>query len=115
MIHYEWDVETVDQYGDIIDHHFSDRLSTMYEEELKDAIQEKTVGDIKYRLVLIRNEGDEHEGVTDRVWAYLDDSHRLPDTFDDRPNMRIPKRFHHELKKRKKILELSQDTETTGE
>jgi hypothetical protein len=93
-ITYEWDFETRDLYGAIEDHNFRDTLSEFHE-------YDKT----KY-LVLVRNEGNEREGLTDRFWAYVKNKH-LPEYFQDAANeevkIKVPAKFHNELKKYFKI------------
>lgn len=80
MIYYEWDIETVDEHGDIIDHDFIDapRLPAKENE----------------RLVLVFNKGDDNEGLLDRSWAYVIDG-KLPEEFEN--GRRVPKRFHEQL------------------
>lgn len=88
---YEWDRETVDQYGDIIDHSHSDTLEPIAEDG--------------GRLVLVRDEYTEADGVQDRLWAYVDDAGKLPEFFsragtgedDWVTSVRVPQRFHKEL------------------
>ena len=87
---YEWSYELTDEHGDIIDSNFADKLSYFSKSE--------KVGD----LVLVRNEGDEINGVEDRQWAYVKDG-KLPLKFSDARNQEIdidvPKRFFKELEK----------------
>jgi hypothetical protein len=88
-VYYEWDIEEVDEHGDIQDHDFRDRL--------KDFGVTPTIGE-RYHLVLVRNTGDEYEGVVYREWAYAiksGDRWVLPEWFDG--GARVPKRFHEEL------------------
>lgn len=88
-ISYEWTLETLED-GDIIDNHFSDVLS--YD---KADLEGKDLG-------LIRNEGNEHEGLTDRYWAYVKDG-KLPefftDSMGDTVKIKVPVKYHNELKK----------------
>jgi len=65
---YEWSVETWED-DEIIDSSFYDELPT----EPLEANQ---------KLVLVRNEGNDAEGLTHRLWAYIVDS-KLPDYFED--------------------------------
>ena len=83
MINYEWDIETVDEHGDIIDHHHADKLK----EYPKDYT--KSGGD----LVLVR---DDNYG---RSWAYVQRGF-LPEYFTNAfggNTAKVPMRFHKEL------------------
>jgi hypothetical protein len=87
---YEWCCEVLDD-GDIIDNHFEDSLQLISKDELPGN-----------DLVLCRVEGNEHEGVTDTLWAYVKDG-KLPEYFSN-ANMcvtgyKVPVKFHNELKK----------------
>lgn len=84
---YEWTFESVDEFGDIVDSDFSESLSGFD----KGQHQGEDLG-------LVRNEGDEINGLQDRFFAYVKDG-KLPDHFDDHPNMKVPKRYHKELER----------------
>jgi len=86
-VKYEWTIEELED-GEVIDSDFRDKLS-----------------DFKYfpadmDLGLVRNEGNDIDGVTDRVWAYVKDG-KLPEYFQDaylqNTSHKIPVRFHKEL------------------
>jgi hypothetical protein len=88
QVKYEWSLETVED-GDIVDSDFSDKLDFA-----KDELPGKD-------LCLVRNEGNENEGVTDRFWAYVKDG-KLPEYFsssEGEVNIKVPIRFHNELNK----------------
>ena len=98
-ISYEWDHETSDEHGDIDDHDFSDSLKMS-------GFDHSMLYQKGNDLVLVRNEGDQWEGLTDRFWAYArvaeDGKLYLPDHFNqgtgyEMPNMKVPQRFHKEL------------------
>lgn len=93
-VEYEWCYETLDDNDDIIDNTFEDKLANLNKP------------DEKCRLVLVRSEGGENQGVTDRAWAYVIDG-KLPDYFENANNQpintKVPKRFHEELKNTKVI------------
>jgi len=76
MINYEWDVETVDEHGDIQDHQHGDLdyLLSVFGFEILS-------GEGSTRLVLIRNKENDSDGLTNRQWAYVENS-QLPETFD---------------------------------
>lgn len=83
---YEWDIETIDSDGDIIDHNHADKLSSYKE--------------IDGVLVLVRDVGNKIDGVIDRSWAYVLGK-KLPEYFTDSYESRVakvPARFHLELK-----------------
>jgi len=65
-VSYEWDIETVDAYGDIVDHFHDDRLAWL----LKEASDWLRVPGIALRFVLVRDTGDDREGLGDREWFY---------------------------------------------
>lgn len=87
---YEWDHESVDDYGDIIDHDFSDAFPGFPTED-------------NVELVLVRNEfrglsGKDFNDSCDldhRSWAYVKDG-VLPETFDD--GTPVPKKFFKHFK-----------------
>jgi hypothetical protein len=86
---YEWTLETVED-SDIVDSNFADNLSEIDKADL-----------IGKDLGLVRNEGNENDGVTDRLWAYVKDG-KLPECFSDSMGtpiaIKVPQRFHSELK-----------------
>lgn len=98
---YEWDVEELDIVGvdvddlDIIDHHFCDS----YAKALVIAASFKDEG-VPTAIVLVRNVGNDLEGLTDRAWAYVKDG-KLPETFTygagEDSDIKVPKRFHTEV------------------
>lgn len=88
-IGYEWDIETTDRDGDIIDHNHADRLRDL------------PTPSSKYEtLVLVRTTED---GA--RMWAYVDDSRMLPRFFSvpgpdghyHETAISVPQRFHREI------------------
>ncbi len=87
---YEWDLEAVDEHGDIIDHDFRDKFPGLPTED-------------NVSLVLVRNVGEGYRSdptsfdLIDRAWAYVKDG-KLPAEFDS--GDLVPKRFHRELQKR---------------
>ena len=80
---YEWDVETVDEYGGVQEHDHSNKYPSrkLNHDEL---------------IVLVRDLHSDDEGLQDRQWAYVEDN-LLPDEFDG--GAKVPKRFHVELAK----------------
>lgn len=86
-ISYEWTLEEIED-GDIIDSDFSETLSFD---------KHYLVGN---DLGLVRSEGNEEDGKTDTVWAYVKNG-KLPEYFSDSMGVtmgiKVPQRFHKEL------------------
>lgn len=93
---YEWDAETVsdDGHEDVLDHSHRDTALAA----LKDIDQ----GDSQnMRLVLVRDDYSEDEGLVDRTWAYVEGD-QLPMLFSDAYGNElygVPRRFHVELRR----------------
>jgi hypothetical protein len=85
QVFYEWCYETLDDNGDIMDGDFEERLS-----HFQDARKTNT-------LCLLRREGDNIDGESDRLYAYVKNG-QLPDKFEN-SSIDVPKKFHKELKK----------------
>lgn len=92
MIRYEWTLETLED-GDIVDSDFSDRLTFGWV---------KIADSISMDLGLVRNEGNDIDGITDRLWAYVKNG-KLPEYFTDAmrepTGYKVPQKFHNELSK----------------
>jgi len=88
-IYYEWTLEELDENRDIVNADFADNLLAFNGHDLSNT----DVG-------LVRGEGNENEGITDRLWAYIKDG-KLPEFFNDAygnsTSHRVPKRFHKEV------------------
>lgn len=96
---YEWCVESVvRESGDIEDNNFVSSFA-----EAASIVQSETDEDdgCDYRIVLVRTEGSEDDGVTDRLWAYVEDG-SLPEFFanayGNATSVKVPQRFHKETK-----------------
>lgn len=85
-VSYEWAIEHTDIFGDIQDIDFSDELSWFKHSDLGPGLA----------LVLVRNEGNDEDGLTGRTWAYVNDGQLHPE-FED--GHQVPKRFHVELQR----------------
>lgn len=87
-IEYEWTLEII-QDGDIIDSDFQDTLN-FDKEDLKGN-----------DLGLVRNEGNEREGLTNRFWAYCKNC-SLPDYFSnengEETKYKVPEKYKKEFK-----------------
>jgi hypothetical protein len=91
MTTYEWDIELVDEHGDILAHHHSDKCPGIPADDYDDE-------GLVPALVLVRDRWDEG-GLTERWWAYVEDG-KLPERFADaygNEGPSVPKRFHAEL------------------
>jgi hypothetical protein len=94
-VYYEWCIEhyTDDEFQDITNNDFSDTLN------FKANDFEANEGE-KTRLVLVRNEGNDNDGLEDRHWAYVEND-KLPKFFTDAMGeiigYEVPQRFHKEL------------------
>ena len=88
-IKYEWTLEEIDN-GDVVDSYFSDTLTF-----------DKNLLGMNTLLGLVRNEGNENDGVTDRLWAYVKNS-KLPEYFSNADGQqvgyKVPVKYHNELK-----------------
>lgn len=88
MVLYEWDYETTDDDGDIIDHNHADKLSDFSESDKTET------------LVLIRDEGNADAGLTGRLWAYVIDG-KLPEFFTTadgaKTGYKVPIKYRKEL------------------
>lgn len=93
MIIYEWIVNEVDEFEDIIEvSHFDTRKDA---QAFADAGPNH--GGVKMEIALVRDVGNDLDGLTDRSWAYLRDDGTLPEHFDygmGEEGPRVPKRFH---------------------
>ena len=96
-VYYEWDFESVDCDGNIVDHNHFDKLDpgTI---DLKDDLP----GDIRYRsLVLVRDVWRDDGELVDRTWAYVRNG-KLPEFTQcayQTDQHKVPKRFHTALAK----------------
>ena len=81
-ISYEWDLETIDENGDIVNHDHSYTLK-----ELNKISRNQ-------RLVLVCDQVDGWGNLTKRSWADVDDD-ALPQSFDC--GRKVPQKFHREL------------------
>ncbi len=102
---YEWDLETTDLEGDVIDHNHIDTARALLDTEQRWG---KPPEGQRYRLTLVRDERESWDGepgaLIDRNWAYIENG-QLPECFSAAgldgmvplPNMRVPKRLHAEL------------------
>lgn len=93
MITYQWRIETYtdDEFEDIVEHynfdHLSDYDGTDYTEEGQ-----------KQRLCLVREFGNERDGVLDIHYAYITSDGTLPELFEETP-FRVPKKYREQFNK----------------
>lgn len=81
-ITYEWVAEPVDKHGDIIDPLFDDTLAKVKEWKAEDFD-----GCVRIEYALVRNDGNDEEGLQERQYAYTHDGFK----FDH--GAKVPKRF----------------------
>lgn len=90
MTTYEWTLEEMKD-GEIVDSQFQDILNDIPKEYLSGN-----------DLGLVRYEGNERDGVTHQLWAYMKDG-RLPEYFTnsmgESVDYKVPIKYHNELKK----------------
>jgi hypothetical protein len=91
----EWVVEALDPYGDIIDLLHSDTYAEA--EQLAEALREEH--GVEVQVGLVRDRGNDVEGILDRSWAYVVNG-ALPVRFEP-GNVLVPKRYHLELQRSK--------------
>jgi len=88
-VKYEWTIEELED-GEVIDSDFRDKLLEFNFSHFTTDIY----------LGLVRNEGNDIDGLTNRLWAYVKDG-KLPDYFQDaylqNTSIKIPARFYKEL------------------
>lgn len=90
---YEWDIETVDKYGDVYDHDHRDRVLDLHLARVEGPDPGYT-----HDLVLVRDVWVDWD-LKDRTWAYTSEG-CLPSHFRDCDGNDIhpvPKRFFKEL------------------
>ena len=97
---YEWDLETVDEHGDIVDHNHADKLG-----ELKATATNPHIEPGEYiRLVLVRDTwgpwDGEGETLYDRQWAYVT-AEGLPARTNEGHGYKVPKRYQAEFARNK--------------
>jgi len=93
---YEWDVELVDEYEDVLDHDFSEKCPGIPTQKTFRGEE----GEYEM-LVLVKNVYRQWD-LSDRTWAYVKEG-KLPEYFSDawqREASKVPKRFHKELFKK---------------
>jgi len=94
-LRYEWDIESVDEHGDIQDHNFRDKLSE-FEGKLRSEIPLAK----HEKLVLVRDELDIDGGTIGRSWAYVENG-QIEESFKDSGGgdvTPVPLRFIKELR-----------------
>jgi len=98
VITIEWLLEELEEDGsadpDILDTHCFPTLA--------EARAFAAQCDLPLRFGLVRDRGDDLEGIVDRQWAYVEDG-KLPERFDwgggEDGGAKVPARYHNELKR----------------
>ena len=87
-VSYEWDCESVDVHGDIVDHHHADTLQELL------AYTHGMDWEIEPRIVLVRSAWEKDRNLADRCWAHIDED-GMPESFSDGYTEAwcVPKRF----------------------
>jgi hypothetical protein len=97
IVSIEWLVEEIDSDGDIIDVHHVDS----YAEAVRFARVCRVENDVKTDIGLVRDRGNDLEGIIDRQWAYVDHG-KLPERFDwgggEDGGAKVPAKYHREIK-----------------
>lgn len=86
-VKYEWANEVIED-NEISECDFTDTLAEIRKEDF-----------LNNDIALVRNEGNENEGLIDRQWAYIKNG-ILPDYFsgaNGQTKITVPQRFHKEL------------------
>jgi hypothetical protein len=100
MVDYEWDIEITDnKTKECQDHWHADKLKDLLWANPKSKEYEEHKSYYPNRhfvLVLVRDEGNDFDGVTARSWAYVENN-KMPTEFDD--GIKVPKRFLIEYEK----------------
>jgi hypothetical protein len=92
---YEWLAEDVDEYGDVIEVHHFDTFA--------EAMKHVSPHPYQTQIGVVRDRGNDVEGLIDRQWAYLDEG-KLPVRFSyggGEEGPLVPARFHNEVKRAK--------------
>jgi len=84
---YEWTCEQLDEFGDIQNSDFGDKLSDVKDFGKGEPLQRA--------IALVKNVGNDDDGLVERTWAYITEEGKLPELFINQD--RVPKRFHKEL------------------
>lgn len=88
---YEWTCEVIvddenPDYQDIVDSDFGDSL-----EEVQRRGESNDIEGTICRYGLVKNVGNEDDGLQERTWAYVDENGKLPEEFEN--GDKVPKRF----------------------
>lgn len=87
QVRYEFSAEVEDEHGDIVDSWFFETLA----EALATAATADAGRGEKINVCLVRDEGNDIDGLVDRQWAYVDTDGYLPSHFDG--GAAVPQKF----------------------
>jgi hypothetical protein len=98
-VDYEWCVEIVlRETEDIEDNNFV----TSLEEAISFVHSEEDSDEYEYKIVLVRSEGNDDNGITDRLWAYMEEG-SLPELFSNAygntTQVKVPQKYQKEAKR----------------
>ena len=88
-ITYEWTLEILDDYDDIVDVHFFETLCNLL-------IFKQDIDDVNCDVGIVKHLGNDADGIVDREYAYINRG-KLPEKFDG--GYSVPKRFKKEFEK----------------
>ena len=88
-VSYEWVAEPVDQHGDIIDPIFGDTFN-----DVRDVDAADFENAVAVNIALVRNVGNDDQGLQDRQYAYLTGG-ILPNEFNEGAD--VPVRFIRQI------------------
>ena len=97
-VDYEWKIEELDDAGDIIECHFSERLRDFATADFSP----QTDGVTRVAVCLVRDVWCEAEGLTDRLHAYASDTGAL--VYNEEPSRHVPQRYQREFEANKDKL-----------
>jgi hypothetical protein len=92
-VSYEWRIEEVDIDSEDI----ADGYSFNTADEAVADFRQRPPDGRRFELVLVRNRGNDAEGLVDRQWAYVGDDGQLPKEFGG--GAKVPAAYHRALAK----------------
>lgn len=101
-VNYEWLIEIIDLDGGSDDLDDADIIEVNHADTYAEALKYAESQEQPVRIGLVRDRGNDLDGLLDRQWAYLTAGTMgtLPECFDG--GAKVPARFHNELKRKVK-------------
>lgn len=95
-VNYEWTIEELDEFGDIIDSDFSDRLPVEWIPQSR--LKHPSADGVRIsNIALIRYTGNDRLGKVDINYAYVNSDGFIEDEFDS--GHKVPDRYKAELQR----------------